>query len=190
MKECPICKTMLEDDELFCHECGTKQEIKEVAVSEDETVTPIERKCIHCGETIEEDMDFCPFCGKKQTQEEVVKPLKAKEQEQATHGEAVMEEKKEEDIPLTPEELQNAMTKRYLGIGLSVVVIILPFLVRGGKIDGGWYVPMAIGAILSICFVGEPKTKSEKDGIDFVVIIMAIIAAIMFIWGPINPKYY
>ena len=26
MKKCPNCKTMLEDDEMFCHECGAKQE--------------------------------------------------------------------------------------------------------------------------------------------------------------------
>ena len=30
MKECPNCKTVLEDDEIFCHECGAKQEVEEV----------------------------------------------------------------------------------------------------------------------------------------------------------------
>lgn len=185
MKECTNCKTMLEDDALFCHECGTKQEV--VA----EKQSPAGKKCVHCGEELEDGMDFCPFCGKKQTQEEVVKPHKAKEQEQFVHQDSVNEEKKEEEsIPLTAEELQNAKTKKYIGIGLFVIVVILPFLVRGGKIGGGWYVLMAIGAILSICFTGEPKTKNDKDGIDFAVIILAVIAAIMFIWGPINPKYY
>lgn len=30
MRKCKNCGTMLDDDELFCHECGTKQEIEEV----------------------------------------------------------------------------------------------------------------------------------------------------------------
>ena len=61
---------MLEDDELFCHECGTKQEIEEVAAQNEETATPLEKKCIYCGETIEADSTFCPYCGKSQEEEE------------------------------------------------------------------------------------------------------------------------
>lgn len=62
---------MLEDDELFCHECGAKQEVEEVAVQNEETAAPLEKKCIHCGETIEADSAFCPYCGKSQETEEV-----------------------------------------------------------------------------------------------------------------------
>ena len=32
MKRCYNCDTILEDDELFCHECGAKQEIEDVEV--------------------------------------------------------------------------------------------------------------------------------------------------------------
>ena len=70
MKECINCKTILEDDELFCHECGTKQEIekKEEKVNSFVTVEqePQGKKCIHCGETIDDDSMFCPYCGKQQ----------------------------------------------------------------------------------------------------------------------------
>ena len=185
MKECTNCKTMLEDDALFCHECGTKQE----AAAEEQI--PKGKKCVHCGEELEEGMDFCPFCGKKQTIERDSKPRKAKEQKQVAQEEPVKEEKKEEEkIPLTAEELQNAKTKKYIGIGLSAAIVLLPFLVRGGKFAGGWYVLIVIGALLSFCFAAKVETKKDKDGIDFAVIILAVIAAIMFIWGPINPKYY
>lgn len=71
MRKCPNCKTMLEDDELFCHECGAKQEVEEVSVQNEETTAPLEKKCIHCGETIEADSAFCPYCGKSQETEEV-----------------------------------------------------------------------------------------------------------------------
>lgn len=70
MRECPNCKTMLDDDELFCHECGTKQEIEESVASYEEAA-PLEKKCIHCGEMIEADSAFCPYCGESQVVEEV-----------------------------------------------------------------------------------------------------------------------
>lgn len=70
MKECPNCKTMLEDDVLYCHECGTKQEIEKSTV-QDESSSSSGKKCSQCGELIEENSDFCPYCGKKQIKEEV-----------------------------------------------------------------------------------------------------------------------
>ena len=71
MKECQNCKTILEDDEMFCHECGAKQEVEEVAAQNEETAASLEKKCIHCGETIEANSAFCPYCGKSQEVEEV-----------------------------------------------------------------------------------------------------------------------
>lgn len=71
MKECINCKTLLEDDELFCHECGTKQEIEEPEAQVGDTQKPEVKKCIHCGESIEADSLFCPFCGKEQKEEPV-----------------------------------------------------------------------------------------------------------------------
>ena len=66
MKKCPSCNAIMEDDALFCGECGTKLEVEEVADQVEETAAPQEKKCIHCGETIEEDSAFCPYCGKSQ----------------------------------------------------------------------------------------------------------------------------
>lgn len=99
MRECPNCKTILEDDELFCHECGTKQEIEE-SVASNEEAAPLEKKCIHCGETIEEDSAFCPYCGKSQVVGEV------KDTDPEVEKDSVSEEKaetKKEDNP-APEE--------------------------------------------------------------------------------------
>jgi len=74
MKKCPSCNAIMEDDALFCGECGTKFEVEEVADQVEETTAPQEKKCIHCGETIEEDNAFCPYCGKPQVMEEVKEP--------------------------------------------------------------------------------------------------------------------
>ena len=84
---------MLEDDELFCHECGTKQETEEGAAQVEETTAPQEKKCIHCGETIEEDNAFCPYCGKPQVVEEV----KESEAEKEPVAEEKTEPKQEEN---------------------------------------------------------------------------------------------
>ena len=103
MKECINCKTQLEDDELFCHECGTKQEIEEVAAQNEETATPSDKKCIHCGETIEEDSAFCPYCGKKQEVEEVKETELEAEKKPAEEKKA---EPKQEDNPAPKENLE------------------------------------------------------------------------------------
>lgn len=92
MRECPNCKTMLEDDELFCHECGMKQDIAEVAVQDEEMAAPVEQECIHCGETIEAGSAFCPFCGKPQTTE-----IKAMNEDSTKNSETIKTEQSQEN---------------------------------------------------------------------------------------------
>ena len=77
MKECINCKAILENDELFCHECGTKQELEKMtnqedvlSVSKEQSVIE-EMYCIHCGKAIEADSLYCPHCGKPQEVNEV-----------------------------------------------------------------------------------------------------------------------
>ena len=105
MKECIKCKAQLEDDELFCHECGTKQEIEEVNAKDEEVQESGGKKCIHCGETIEDDSMFCPFCGKPQDVEDVKneEPQKEVEKEEPQH-ELVEPESLQE--PVEPEQVQ------------------------------------------------------------------------------------
>jgi len=49
-KKCIKCGTMLEDDALFCSECGEKQK-------------PVEKKCQKCGTVLIEGAKFCMNCG-------------------------------------------------------------------------------------------------------------------------------
>ena len=72
MKRCYNCDTILEDDELFCHECGAKQEIEEAEVEMDEQSVE-EKFCVHCGKAIDDDSMFCPYCGSRQN-EQIAKP--------------------------------------------------------------------------------------------------------------------
>ena len=49
-KKCKNCGTILDDDALFCSECGVKQE-------------PVEKKCNKCGSVLTEGAKFCMSCG-------------------------------------------------------------------------------------------------------------------------------
>ena len=63
MKECLNCKAQLEDNELFCHECGASQETEEVETQVEEQSAIKEKTCIHCGKAIDTGIQFCPYCG-------------------------------------------------------------------------------------------------------------------------------
>ena len=130
MKVCPQCKTPLEDDELFCHECGTKQEIKEVSlVGEPQELE--REKCVHCGETIEADSIFCPFCGRPQDVEE--------EQKEGPQQEP-SEQPKQPERPLEPQEpgAEEQPTYEYEEEKKSKTLlwVLLALLIVGGA---GWY---------------------------------------------------
>ena len=108
MKECINCKTLLEDDELFCHECGIKQEIEEDETQVEETQEHEGKKCIHCGGTIETDSMFCSFCGKTQEVEEVkeeeAQPKPEEPEPKPTETEEVEATQQEPVAPPQPEQ--------------------------------------------------------------------------------------
>lgn len=135
MKECPNCKTVLEDDEIFCHECGAKQEVEEVAQTEETKIGAEGKKCIHCGETIEADNMFCPFCGK---------PQEKKEQEEEAQNEPINEgpaqEEPKEEKPTSqevkPEVTKEEPTYEEEKSSKKWLWILLALLIVGA---GGWY---------------------------------------------------
>ena len=49
-KKCTNCGTVLDDDALFCSECGTKQ-------------GPVKKTCYNCGAVLPEGAKFCMSCG-------------------------------------------------------------------------------------------------------------------------------
>ena len=101
MKECVNCKAILEDDELFCHGCGTKQGIEKAEAQAEETQELQGKKCIHCGETIDDDSLFCPYCGKQQNEPSSEATKKEdKTSEKNNKDKNLEEEPKEENNPV------------------------------------------------------------------------------------------
>ena len=122
MKECINCKAILEDDELFCHECGTRQE--EIAeVQNNESQEPQGKKCIHCGEEIEEDCTFCPFCGKSQTADNA--------EELDTHSEESIPEEKSNPQETIIQTLTGIFADNKKRILLIVIILFVVFIIGG-----------------------------------------------------------
>jgi RNA polymerase subunit RPABC4/transcription elongation factor Spt4 len=92
MKECINCKATLEDDELFCHDCGTKQITEQPEAQAEEQSVPEGMRCSHCGEAIEKDSLFCPYCGKPQDVEETKSEEPRPEAEEPKREETQTEE--------------------------------------------------------------------------------------------------
>lgn len=61
MKICKNCKAKIAMNTLFCPQCGTEQEKKEIK----EVIPQGKRKCSECGEIIGNEDLFCPNCGTK-----------------------------------------------------------------------------------------------------------------------------
>ena len=100
MKECINCKAILEDDELFCHECGTKQGIEKAEAQAEETQELQGKKCIHCGETIDDDSLFCPYCGKQQEEAISEAIIEDKILEEDKNAQNLKEAPKDEENPV------------------------------------------------------------------------------------------
>ena len=136
MKKCPNCGTQLNDDVLFCTECGSQISQSNVCphcgasvnkgdafcqncgkkVDEVPSSTPAEstqKKCSHCGASVNDGDTFCENCGKKLIEE----------------GIDFTSNNNQKQLHATIEEPSNKM-KMIIPIVISVVAIAL---------GGGWW---------------------------------------------------
>ena len=58
MRTCNNCGAQLDDDAIFCPECGTK-----TGLQAEQQVEPQKKVCPNCGAVIDNDSLFCPECG-------------------------------------------------------------------------------------------------------------------------------
>ena len=123
MKFCPECGYKLEDEALFCGECGTRQVVEEV-ISEPvvEEVAPVVEVpvveeapvaeeaapvtgafCVQCGAPLEADALFCGECGTRQVVEEVIPEPVVEEAAPVVEVPVVEETPVVEEVPVVEE---------------------------------------------------------------------------------------
>jgi len=136
---------MLEDDEMFCHECGAKQEIEETEAQIEEPSSSEEKFCVHCGKAIEIDSMFCSFCGKPQDVEAEQKEESWQDTSEQPKQPEQPEELKEPQDPEAEEQPtyeleEETSSKKWLWILLVVLVaggIGVWYYMSDGGVSGG-----------------------------------------------------
>ena len=165
MKTCPYCKSQMDDDSLFCENCGKKYpqglvcsncgaelkendkfcqscgtKVEEIIPISNESVNVVgtQKRCPNCGTVIVDDSLFCENCGTKITKGEV-----ASSEQKAVPNEETkpIEEKLKEPIKPTIQErapYQQPVKKASssMKMVLPVILGILIFALIGG---GVWY---------------------------------------------------
>ena len=138
MRTCNNCGAQIDNDALFCTECGTKQE-------------PQKNTCPHCGAEIDDDSIFCAECGAKldavniqpveqpqvdepveePREESVVKPPVSEQPlvEQQTTEQANDTNVKTADIAPVPKANSNSLKYIIGGVVCAAIIIV-----------GGWLV--------------------------------------------------
>lgn len=102
MKKCPYCGAELNDDCLFCTECGKRMDEVPQATSSERT----KPKCPHCGASMNEGDVFCTECGKNV-------------------NEVIVEQSEEREIPQAPDNSEKSTSKKYLPIIVGVIVLAI-----------------------------------------------------------------
>ena len=125
MIKCSNCGAQLDDDALFCTECGTKQE-------------PQKNTCPHCGAEIDDDSIFCAECGTKL--DAVTTPTVEQPQEEPVLEKTVVEQQPTTEnandanfltADINPVSNTNGNSLKYIISGLVCAALI---------VVGGWFV--------------------------------------------------
>ena len=102
MKKCPYCGAELNDDCLFCPECGKRMDEVPQATSPE----PTKLKCPHCGASMNEGDAFCPNCGK-------------------SINEVSAEHSEEQESQQASDVSEKSTSKKYLPIIVGVIVLAI-----------------------------------------------------------------
>jgi hypothetical protein len=114
MRTCSNCGAPLDNDALFCTECGTK-------------AAPIGIHCPNCGVGVENNSAFCPECGTPMGGTPVLPPVSNQYSQQQNTQTGRSTRSSSDDIALQPEKKSNTLLYIVGGV-LAVVLLII-----GGK---------------------------------------------------------
>lgn len=105
---CPHCGASVNDGNVFCTECGKRMDEVPQATSSEHT----KPKCPHCGASMNEGDAFCPNCGK-------------------SINEVSAEHSEEQESQQASDVSEKSTSKKYLPIIVGVIVLAI--------LGGGWW---------------------------------------------------
>lgn len=153
---CIQCNAEIEEDSLFCSECGARQEVEK----EEQNVVSYSF-CPNCGTRIEEGELFCSGCGTRQDGDFV----SAEEEKLAELQEEVWPES-EDDQPYVPYK------KKGSGVVMVMVFLLIAILIVGGIAFAGYKIYQKFAnpevAMESLEEIGESLEKelNQEEEID------------------------
>lgn len=134
--------------------------------------------------------------GKSKTKQAIPEPPEEKviTQEESSNAQTNEVQHAEEEKTaegLTEEEA--SATKLLLTVAkvAALAIIGLPFIIVGTSFGIGWFILIACVGLMFIAMLGtNVHTQEDKSQVKFYLILLAIIAAVMYIWGPLNADNY
>lgn len=146
--------------------------------------------CTKCGNQIKDGFKFCPKCG---TPAYVEKEESKSENENQGEDTAIKGIQSQLNLshPLPPNKVKGFVIKKKLLIIFGLLIAILPFIITGFSFFFTWYILIAFVVYIVYAMHSDSYEKTEENlnEINLMFIVFLIIAIIMYIWGPLNPKY-
>lgn len=100
-----------------------------------------------------------------------------------------IDEKKMEEFADT-DEVKKSIRLAKIAFWLGVILILAPFFITGFGFGWFWYIVILGVTFFTFILLGfDGKSKGDYSYAKTLLIAFCIVGCVMYLWGPLNPKY-